>query len=466
MLDSVSARLLGGLEEGISTVELCKEIANSAGYPALQQVILETEGLYRLGLFQLESLDTAEYRASELRAYHNHHPKKLMLLVQTSCNLKCAYCYEVKGGFHNSIPNRSMTMDSARASIDMLVRRSGKRVDLEVTFFGGEPLINFKTVKDVVEYCKQLEGSTPKRFAFSMTTNATLMTQEVIDFLVAHKFAVMISLDGRPETSDQVRMDLGGRGVGERATANAKALISAQVSAGLRPAMIRATLSHDNHDARDVELYFHEQGFSRTMVGTSMGRAHAKTSADLDQADIRDLHTNLDESIDEYIQWMTGQGPPPMGHGLERGLRDMAEKLSGGPPKASVGCGVGRNMLAHTADGKIYPCHRYAGEEAYIVGSNRDGIDEARLNEFYSQILAVYDQHCSGCWARALCGGQCAHYISRPDGQVSVPDKASCDSLRTAFEKRLWLYGKVKAKGSERGQSEECQVGVDHESGQ
>jgi uncharacterized protein len=106
-------------------------------------------------------------------------------------------------------------------------------------------------------------------------------------------------------------------------------------------------------------------------------------------------------------------------------------------------CGVARNMTAITEKGDLYPCHRYVGEEKYKIGTLQDGIDESRVRRYYGEILEGYDNHCAGCWARGVCGGQCPWYLSRPDGKVGLPDKASCDSIRTGMERALWMYTKA-----------------------
>jgi uncharacterized protein len=156
-----------------------------------------------------------------------------MLLVQTSCNLRCSYCYEVQSGFHAK--GRAMDLDTARRAVELLIQRSGERPELEITFFGGEPLMSFGLIQEVVSYCRGRGAELGKRFYFQLTTNAVLLDDPKIEFLVAHEFSVMVSLDGPPELNDLHRVDLGGRGTGERALANARKLVAAQRAAGIRP---------------------------------------------------------------------------------------------------------------------------------------------------------------------------------------------------------------------------------------
>ena len=438
-VDTLAFAVLHGLERGRGDAELLASLGDGLAPGALAEVAKEVQLLQRLGMFRIAPLDSASQREQMVQGLLNHHSRKMMLLVQTSCNLHCTYCYEVDSNFHFSNKGK-MNLETARRCVDALVERSGGRPTVEITFFGGEPLANYELVEQVVAYCQELERSTGKSFHYLMTTNAVLLDERKIDFLVRHNFSVMVSLDGPPETSDPVRKDLAGRGVARKATANAQALVAAQKAAGVRPALIRATMSHGNHDMDAIEAYFQEHGFERTMLGGSNGRAHAKGEADLTPEDTQELAAQQDDRIDAYVDWIAGKGPKPDGSTLQRGLAWIEDKLAAGEG-AKVGCGVGRNVLAQTADGTYYPCHRYAGEEAYALGNLETGLDRERLGRFYHEVLAGYDNHCSHCWARVICGGQCAHYISRPDGAVGTPDEQSCDDIRTGMEKLLWLRG-------------------------
>jgi uncharacterized protein len=451
--DSGTYAVLESIQAGESDAALLARLDTIGARASLATIASELTSLRNLGLFEpIRETSTPEERRMLVDSLLSHHPRKLMLLVQTNCNLKCTYCYEVKSGFHTSSAKKSMDLETAKRSVDDLVRRSGGRPNLQVTFFGGEPLINFELVQEVVAYCKSIAESTRKNFGYAITSNGVLLTDAIIAFLVREQFTVMISLDGRPEGADKARVDLGGRGVAAKATANAQKLVNAQVAANQRPALIRATLSHDNHDTRATEQYFAEAGFARTMIGASTGRAHEKGPADLTADDVREMQEASEAAIEEYVRWAEGRGARPALSGPEKGLEYLREKLDKNTHGSRVGCGVGRNMLAYTADGRFYPCHRYAGEAAYELGSLDRGLDEQRLRQYYDDVLDVFDHHCANCWARVLCGGQCAHYNSRPDGRVGPPDVESCDSIRLGMERSLWLLSFVEKRGITLGQ--------------
>jgi uncharacterized protein len=207
--------------------------------------------------------------------------------------------------------------------------------------------------------------------------------------------------------------------------------------------VVRANLTSENRDSLALEAFFAEQGFERTSLGAASGRAHAKGPHDLKGEDLEEMQAHLDRSIDAWLEWRAGRGPRPPGSGLRKLLGRLQEALREPRRRAGIGCGVGRNMQAVTADGTIHPCHRYAGEEPYVLGSLAEGLDQERVERYYREILDGFDRHCSGCWARFACGGQCPWYLSRPDGRVGIPDEESCNSIRASLERQLWLLARL-----------------------
>ena len=435
--------------EGIEKGDRATEIIASAGVPEpeLDGMLDELEQLHEAGFFRSEESSRAQdlerLVADGLMA---HHPRKMMLMVQSNCNLRCTYCYEVSNGFHGT--GSRMDRQTGIDSIELLIERSGERKELEITFFGGEPLMNFPLIGELVEYCRARGEEIGKRFHFQLTTNATLLTDEIISFLVANEFTVMVSIDGPPEKNDLHRVDLGGRGTGAVALANARKLVAAQREAGLREAMVRATMTHENHDAEALEAFFHEQGFARVMLGVSSGRADGKEPWDVQTEDVESMSESGSRAIDAYADWVRGQGERPTQAGsVERGLHEIMRALTQPTTAPSVRCGVGRNMQAVSRDGKIYPCHRYAGDEAFLLGTLEEGLDEQKLRDYYDALLRVKEEHCSSCWARITCGGQCPWYISNAEGEILHPDEESCDGIRNGHERLLYAVHELRKAG-------------------
>lgn len=446
-IDFPTFMLLSHIAGASSDDEIARRLDALGIASHVSEICQEVLALHEIGLFQSEPEEAPEDRTALIESYLSHSPRKVMLLVQSSCNFKCTYCYEVQSGFHHTA-TKSMDWETATASVHSLVERSGDRRELEITFFGGEPLLNFQLIQRVVTYCETLASQYDKSFSYSITTNGSLLDDEIISYLVDKQFAVMISIDGPPELSDRARMDLGGNPVGSKTQSKVEKLIEAQRARGIREAMIRATMSHENHDTIAIESYFRDQGYRRTMIGASTGRVNGKTPHDLQSEDIEHVQATHDSMIDEYLAWTRGELHGEPSQSLIRGLKHIEEQLRSRPSGARMGCGVGRNMLAYTPGGKIYPCHRYAGETAYELGTVAAGIDQNRLRRLYEETLRVYDDHCSKCWARVICGGQCAHYQSGPDGHVLPPPAESCDALRVGFEKSLWLLSQSTKRDS------------------
>jgi uncharacterized protein len=449
--DVAAFELLRGLEEGLPDADVIERMRAAAPAADARAIVDECARLAEAGLFQLEPLDTPIERERTVAAHMRHHPNKMMLLVQTSCNLKCTYCYEVKAGFHST--GKSMDYETGVAAIEHMIRRSGNRPEVEITFFGGEPLINFGLVRELVAYCKTREPELGKQFHYQMTTNAVLMTDEVIDYLIEHRFGVMISIDGPPETADLHRRDLGGRGQTAKAVANAQRLIARQKQAGIRTAMIRATMAPGNSDALAIHEYFRDAGFERTMIGGSSGRAYQKGPGDLTEAHRPALQAGFDTQIDQYLAWVDGKGPRPAGDTIPKVVARLEDALQQPKLRASVGCGVARNTQAITEDGSIYPCHRYAGDKQWVIGNLKTGLDPARTENYYREILSNYDKHCSHCVARFTCGGQCPWYLSLPDGSVGLPDEPSCDSIRLGMEKQIGILLELRSRRARGNQA-------------
>ena len=434
--------VLNGIEHKYSEEVVKRQFQAEGILDSIDAVVSTLNSLADEGMFREEPSPTPRQRARTIKSLMSHRPRKMMLMVQTNCNLKCSYCYEVLSGFHST--GKSMSLDAGKRSVDFLITRSGSRKDIEITFFGGEPLMNFPLIKELVDYSRTKGTEVGKSLYFQLTTNATLLTDEVIEFLVRHDFTIMVSLDGPPELSDIHRKDLAGKGVASKAIENALRLVSAQRAAGQRPAMIRATMTHENHDSRSLYAYFKSLGFTRVMLGVSNGRATEKGPWDVQGEDILDLSAGLDTLIDDFVRSIDENStPPPGAESIPRNLSRLRAALDNPSVSPSIGCGVGRNMQAFSASGNIYPCHRYAGEDSFLLGSVDKGIDAARLRKYYKDVLDVKEDHCSKCWARFTCGGQCPWYISKATGEVGHPDEESCNGIRQGQEKQLWLINEL-----------------------
>ncbi len=438
--------LLSSIESGVPLADCVVALSHKYGNHAIQSALSELETLEaKAGFFTLEGTDEVGTGERFVSALDSHHPRTLMLLIERSCNLACTYCYEVSNDWHRQ--GERMSQEQARMAVDDLVERSGNRKQISITFFGGEPMLNWKVLVATTEYAREAALQAGKTCAFTVTTNGTIMTEDMARFLVVNQFGVMLSIDGDKESHDRYRRTVSGGGSHDSVVANASRLLRMQRQAGVKPLNLRATLTRENSDAKLVETYLRETfPGARVTVGGTWGVAFAdKAEADItaeqtaesasDQdRHVIDLHRKAvrDGGWEDFSKW-------PLAF---RGIFD--EVQSSALPSESVPkiCGVGRNVRATTPDGKIYPCHRYVGMEAFELGGDESSAEDIRsaTNRYYEKVYTSFAKHCHSCWARFRCGGPCAWTLSDNDGEVVGPTDEYCTSIRGGHERAIWLY--------------------------
>lgn len=371
-----------------------------------------------------------------------HNPRRLQLLVAQMCNLKCLYCYEEHNG--SNARRRLMTFEVAAASVDYLVRASGRRSDLQITFFGGEPLLNFKVVRKVVEYCRSIEQQHSKTFSFELITNATLLDPEVVEFIISQRFSLMISMDGYEEMHNHNRPSVSGKNLYPTILRNAKHAVSRyREELPSYPVKIRANLSHEHHDLIRTVRTLENEGFRTIGVSTvdslpwAEGNLHACDESDLDS-----IEAQQQELVDIAINKMkTGKALSPYESKLMRGMLDDAS--SAGSTRG-LKCGVGRNTNIVDCDGNIYPCHRYGDLKTYILGDIYSGLDKKRTMSYYRLVNKASVLGCETCWARNACAGPCAWLVSNPNGDVELPTADHCERIRRGLATALAVRHELK----------------------
>jgi len=382
-------------------------------------------------------------RETFLEQILDHRPRSLMLFVTSRCNLRCRYCYEdLSLGAH-----RPPDMDSAgmRRVVDMLIERSGRRRSLKITFFGGEPLLAFPLLRETVEYAGERAVAAGKQMGYAITTNATLLDDEIIEFLVRHEFGVMASIDGPADIHDRHRVFPDGRGSHALVSRNIRRLLDRQLSARVLPVKLRATLTRDAADADAINSYFLEAfPGARIMIGESMGTAELVHDWDVPLDDEEDTFEIFDRFASR-LDGISAEDAEVHFRGIVEGLEILHAKTLSPPdvPGFPLLCGVGRNMLGVASDGGLYPCHRFAGMPHFRIGHAGSGPDRAALSSFYEKVVACYQDHCARCWARNLCQGDCPAYLARDDGSVGPPSEKRCALLRRGYERRIRLYWRI-----------------------
>lgn len=350
--------------------------------------------------------------------------KALCLNVAHVCNMKCTYCFAGQGAFGGK-PSL-MTADIGKKALDFLVLKSGKARNLEVDFFGGEPLLNFAAVKEIVAYGRGLEKTAGKKFNFTLTTNALLLDEETLDYMAANDISLILSLDGRKEVNDRHRLLNNGEGSYELILPHIKL---AKVK-NLPSFYVRGTFSRKNLDfALDLK-HIIDLGIETVSLEPAVGENidFAIQKEDLQQ--VLKEYENLTRLLWQYYE----EGKDV--HFFHYNL-DMQQ----GPciAKRITGCGAGYEYLAVTPEGDIYPCHQFIGNDSYYMGNVTKGEINVDIRDNFARNNLNNKEECLHCWARYFCGGGCHANNLKRNSDISVPDEISCTMHKKRIEGAIYL---------------------------
>lgn len=357
------------------------------------------------------------------------HIKAMCLHVSHDCNLRCSYCFASQGDFHGD--RMVMDFETGKKALDFLLENSGNRRNLEVDFFGGEPMMNFEVVKQLVSYGREREKDYGKHFRFTMTTNGLLLDDENIAYLNREMANVVLSLDGRKEINDAMRPTVNGKGSYDTIVEKFQKLIATR---GDKDYYIRGTFTNHNLDfSKDVLLY-HDLGFKKTSmepVVTDPNEEYAIRKEHLDR--ILKEYETLSE---EYLR-IRKEDPDFL-------FFHYMIDLTGGPCayKKSVGCGAGSEYIAVTPTGDIYPCHQFVGEEEFLLGNVDEGIVNKDLQSHFHRADVFHKEACSDCWAKYFCSGGCHANAYHNNGDIYKPFEIGCEMERKRLECALTVYAK------------------------
>jgi uncharacterized protein len=355
----------------------------------------------------------------------------LILNVNTGCNLSCTYCY--KEDLTTPAQGRKMAFETARQAVEMLLRESPDQPRYNVVFFGGEPLTHMPLIREVVDYCERRFADLGRGVEFSLTTNATLLTEELVGYLDAHRFALTVSMDGPQAMHDKNRRSVGGRGTYDLVRRKVEMLLGRYTA---RPIGARVTLTHGVVDVEAIfehlhhELGFHEVGFGPVTAG--------KLAAfQLSDAELGVVFAGMKRLGQHYLEAALAQRRLGFGN-LHQLLTDLHEGT-----KKALPCGAGIGLLAVDKDGGLNLCHRFTGSELPLFGNVRDGIDRARLGRFIEQRLDRRGTGCETCRIRNLCSGGCYHESYAKFGDPAHPAYHYCELLRDWVDFGLEIYGRI-----------------------
>ena len=370
---------------------------------------------------KLWSEDTFAELAGTFKERSGNVIKALCLHVAHTCNLNCAYCFASQGKYHGD--RALMSFEVGRRALDFLIENSGSRYNLEVDFFGGEPLMNWDVVKQLVAYARSREKECNKNFRFTLTTNGMLIDDDVIDFCNKEMSNVVLSLDGRKEIHDLTRVDYAGNGSYDRIVPKFQKLVKARNGQGY---YMRGTFTHANPDFTGDVFHMADLGFtelSMEPVVSAPNDPAALTAEDL-------------EIVKEHYEILAKDMLRRKKEGAPITFYHYMIDLTEGPCiyKRISGCGSGTEYMAVTPWGDLYPCHQFVGEENYKLGNIFTGVTNEALREEFRSCNAYARPDCKDCWAKLYCSGGCAANAYHASGSIRGIYEPGCELFKKRME--------------------------------
>lgn len=361
--------------------------------------------------------------------------KALCLHVAHTCNLNCEYCFASQGKYHGE--RALMSFEVGKQALDFLVAHSGSRKNLEVDFFGGEPLMNFDVVKQLVAYARSIEKAAGKNFRFTLTTNGLLIDDDVIEFANRECHNVVLSLDGRKEIHDNLRKTINGKGSYDVIVPKFQEFVKKRGNKGY---YIRGTFTHNNVDFTKDIFHMADLGFtelSMEPVVCSPDDPYALTEEDLPK---------LFEQYEILAKEMIKRNKEGRGFTFYHYMID----LTGGPCvyKRISGCGSGTEYMAVTPWGDLYPCHQFVGDDHYLLGNVWDGVTNTEVRDEFKLCNAYARPDCKDCWAKLYCSGGCAANAYHATGSITGTYEYGCE----LFKKRMECAIMIKAAENSENQ--------------
>lgn len=414
MLDFICPKA-GDKDIGITAEEL-KEKLPEYEIGDIKECLEELNELYK---------DKVLFSEDEYRQYADktlNAPIKAMCLhVSHDCNLRCEYCFAETGDFGTG--RKIMTPETGKKAIDFLIEKSFGRENLELDFFGGEPLMAWDTVMQTVDYARSIEKRHGKNFRFTITTNGLLLDDEKIEYINREMSNCVLSLDGRKEVNDRIRFTPNRKGCYDIIVPKFKKLVEGRTKEGRTDYYIRGTFTRYNLDFANDILHMAELGFKQLSVEpvvTDSKFPYAITAEDLPVIfkEYDRLYEIMENDPDKFnffhFKIDLNQGPCAI--------------------KRLRGCGCGNEYVAVTPDGEVFPCHQFVGMEEWKMGNISDGIINRDIKDYFAKTHIYSKQGCSDCWARFYCSGGCNANSFQYEGDVQKPNKLACEMQKKRIE--------------------------------
>lgn len=411
-IDEKAYKFLGGETEGIAADEL-KEIGE------------EIEELKKQGvLYARPNPDNRIVKSKEI--------KSVCLHISHDCNLRCRYCFAGEGAYHGE--RQVMSAETGRKAIDFLIEHSGKRHNLELDFFGGEPLMNYEVLREVVSYGKGKAKEAGKEFKFTVTTNGVLFDEEKRKYLNEEMDNVVMSLDGRKEVNDKARPTVNGKGSYDVIIDNYREFRKIR---GDKSYFIRGTFTKDNLDFAEDVIAMSEMGFDQVSIEpVVLPEEHPMAISDKDLPVIFEQYEKLAK---EYVERRKNDDTWFSFFHFNVNLED-------GPcfRKRITGCGAGSEYIAVAPNGDIYPCHQFVGEKEFLLGNVYTGITREDIRDKIASSTVFTKAKCADCWAKYLCSGGCNANAIHYSKDINVPYEGACEMMKKRLECAMYVNAKEK----------------------
>ncbi|EOS74763.1 SCIFF radical SAM maturase [Lachnospiraceae bacterium 10-1] len=368
--------------------------------------------------------------------------KALCLHIAHDCNLACRYCFAEEGEYHGR--RALMSFEVGKKALDFLVKNSGNRVNLEVDFFGGEPLMNWQVVKDLVAYGRSLEEPYHKKFRFTLTTNGILLNDEIMEFANKEMSNIVLSIDGRKEVNDLMRPHRGGQGSYDTIVPKFRKVAESRNQMNY---YVRGTFTRNNMDFSKDVIHLADLGFQQISVEPVV--ADLTEDYALREEDLPALLTEYDNLAVELLNRRK------KGEGVN--FFHFMIDLEGGPcvAKRLSGCGSGTEYLAVTPWGDLYPCHQFVGREEFLMGNVEEGITKPHIRDEFKTCNVYAKEKCKSCFAKFYCSGGCAANSYNFHGKINDVYDLGCELQRKRIECAIMIKAALaEAEGEEENEEE------------
>ena len=391
-----------------------------------------SDAITEIDTLKKEGLLFSEDNYINHESFKNRKPvvKALCLHIAHDCNIRCEYCFASQGDFKG---DRSlMSLDVGKKSIDFLIKNSGNRRNLEVDFFGGEPLMNFDVVKEIIAYGKKEEKKYGKNIRFTITTNGVLLDDEIMKYINENMNNVVLSIDGRENINDRVRCTINGGGTYDIILP--KILKMAKLR-GEKDYYARGTFTRYNLDFSKDVLHLADLGFKHISVEPVV--ASPEEDYAILEEDLPQIFKEYEYLMDEYLKRKNTDKDFNFFH--------FTIDLNQGPciAKRLSGCGAGAEYLAVTPEGDLYPCHQFVGNEDFKLGNINDGTLDTPIYDQFSNANVYNKEECSKCWAKFYCSGGCHANAYNFNQDINIPYNIGCEMEKKRIECAITIQAKL-----------------------